>query len=545
MYERSAVVLERYFSESFYYYEKSRLKNNFENYKKLIEILEKYQDVSLAEDKIIKECEDIASQIKQIQKNQGSLYKKILKLQEDRNTLFENIDESAVELGKKLDKIEKEIDKCNVRMRPIDQEFIDTIQKFNEKSDIRSECGKKRRKIEKEYRNILENTTKNIDEIDVEQISEIKNNLNLENEVFKENLKNTMLKNGEKENVPFEIDVIESSINFSLTMYRTEAKVLLDVYEKANSLLNEINNNAVKIKKYKKNSKDSSSIISFVNAQKEYLTQFLDNERLSVGLGKKEHKRLMKDACVDFEKDVEQIKILQKLLECEISKQATKKMYEELYCAEYLQNLQKQEIEFENKVSKLNMVGKVLNPIYWRIESIENLYSVFNDIVTTEYQRDLSPFIIDEPLDDDQNEVYIEEQPKKDTLNIYESSKKSHKKGIKEEPKAIDTEIEYSNDFMAYYDNLDEGTSSDNASNFTNDTYNDDDSFDDDEFDDIYPNYRNGIEDDNFDDDELDDVYDDLETILKNRKKRTARSKARKAKITKKKGIFGLGNKKW
>ena len=110
MYERSAVVLERYFAESFYYGQRANLISNSENYRKLIEVLEKYQEVSEAEDKIIKECEDIASQIKQIQKNQGSLYRKIIKLQEDRNSIFEEIDESSVELGKQLDRIEKEID---------------------------------------------------------------------------------------------------------------------------------------------------------------------------------------------------------------------------------------------------------------------------------------------------------------------------------------------------------------------------------------------------------------------------------------------------
>ena len=181
MYERSAVVLERYFTESFYYSEKNRLKNNCENFRKLIEVLEKYQDVSEAEDKIIRECEDIASQIKQIQKNQGNIYRKTLKLQEERNSLFENIDETALELGRQLDKIEKEIDKNNAKMRPIDQEFVDIIEKFNEKSDIRSECGKKRRGIEKEYRNILEKTKKNVEQTDDKNITAIKRIIKTEN----------------------------------------------------------------------------------------------------------------------------------------------------------------------------------------------------------------------------------------------------------------------------------------------------------------------------------------------------------------------------
>ena len=325
MYERSAVVLERYFAESFYYGQRAKLISNSENYRKLIEVLEKYQEVSEAEDKIIKECEDIASQIKQIQKNQGSLYRKIIKLQEDRNSIFEEIDESSVELGKQLDRIEKEIDKNNSKMRPIDQEFIDTIAIFNEKSDIRSECGKKRRKIEKQYRMILEETTQTIKDIDTRKIKDIKNNVKIDDDNIKEELSIIMQKNGEKEREPFDNGVIENSIIFGEQIYKQEASTYLEVYDKTNSLLSEINNNAVKIKKYKKLSKDAKNKVEFLSVQKEYLTQFLDNERLSIGLGNNEHKKLMKEACEDFIEDTEQINNLNNLLLDEISGDITSK----------------------------------------------------------------------------------------------------------------------------------------------------------------------------------------------------------------------------
>ena len=547
MYERSAVVLERYFAQSFYYNEKNKLTNNYENYRQLIEVLEKYQDVSEAEDKIIRECEDIASQIKLIQKNQSSLYRKNIKLQEDRNLLFENIDESAIELGKQLDKIEKDIDKSNAKMRPIDQEFIDTIAKFNDKSEIRSECGKKRKIIEKDYRNLLEKTNKNINEIDPKNISEIKKITKLEDNTLNIELKDIMLKNGEKEKEQFDSNVIEKSIVFAENLYSQEANILTEIYDKTNSLLNEINNNAVRIKKYKKLSKKSRNVIEFLNIQKEYLTQFLDNERLSVGLGKKEHKKLMKEACNDFDKDTKQINNLNKLLLEEIAGEASVKMYEELYSAEYLTDLQKQEDEFERKLRKLNMTGRILNPIYWRIVGIEKIYSVFDEIVSTEYQRDLSDF----KIESSQVNYVIEEPENKEP----EKSKRTKKEKIEE----VDEEIEDSQDIMEYYDNLDSDS---------------DDSEDDYEYDGIYPTYRNEMEqedndeqidlyndeeveeddeendtffknfyddDDDFYDNDNEDVYEDLETILKNRKRRLSKSRVKKARTNKKRGIFGFG----
>ena len=541
MYERSAVVLERYFADSFYYGEKNRLKTNFENFRSLIEVLEKYQEVSETEDKIIKECEDIASQIKQIQKEQGVLFKKIVKLQEERNSLFENIDESSIELGKQLDKIEKEIDKNNARMRPIDQEFIDTMAHFNEKSEIRSECGKKRRKIEKEYRIILEKTKQNLDSIDRKKISEIKSFLKTDDDELKEELKSIMLKNGEKESEPFDSDVVDNSIVFGEEIYKQEANILIELYERTINLLNEINNSAVKIKRYKKLSKDSKNTIEFINVKKEYLTKFLDNERLSVGLGKKEHSKLMKEACYDFQKDTEQIDNLDDLINAEISGEADQTKYEELYRPDYLIELQKKEIEFEKKLGKLNLVGQILNPINWRIEGIEKIYTTFDDIVSNEYERDLSRLKIEEiheefeeDEEEDEEELFFnEEEPVEDEEeDIEKPTNYAPIKIQKEKSNKIESEIENSDDIMAYYDNLDEEPEPQKEEEIEDDFESN-----------FYRTFYN--ETDDFYDNEEENTYDDLETILKNRKKRASRLKSRKSKNTKKKGIFGLGNKDW
>ena len=54
MYERSAIVLERYFEKLFGFEKENNLKLNFNNYKDLIGEIKKYQEVLSEEEIIIK-----------------------------------------------------------------------------------------------------------------------------------------------------------------------------------------------------------------------------------------------------------------------------------------------------------------------------------------------------------------------------------------------------------------------------------------------------------------------------------------------------------
>ncbi|MBR3249922.1 MAG: hypothetical protein IKF83_04440 [Clostridia bacterium] len=590
MYQRSVVILERYFAEKFYYKDKNNLKNNYENYRRLIDILEKYQEITEEEDKIINECEDIASKIKRIQKSQGSLYRRNLKLEEDRNSLFESIDEAANDLSRQLNNIEKEIDENNEQMKPIGKEFIEALSTFNETSENRTDCGRKRRRIEKEYRSLLEKTTSSINDMDTEKIAAIKRFIAEDNAISSEELTALMTKNGEKEKVPFDTDVIENAISFGQDINKQEAKLLVDVYEKTKSLVNEADSGSIKIKRYKKLAKDVTNKLNFINVQKEYLTQFLDNERLSVNLGKREHKKLMKEACDDFNSDVEQIKNLNEILLKETTNKATQKMYTSMYNAEYLNDLQKQETEFENKLGELNLVGQILNPIYWRINSIEKVYDVFDNIVTSEYDRDLSKFKIEEPEEDDSEGIMdyydnIEDEEPEEN----EEEKKSIKDIISEEEDDDYDEFEdEDSDIDDDYDEKQEIEDDD----FDDEDYEydeQDDDFDDEEDEDDYSDddideiededdeedeeseietddsevieedddnksedidQEDDFEDDDNDEYEEEDNYDDeIDIILQNRKKILGKSpkkktKNTKTKSTKRKGLFGLGSKK-
>ena len=216
MYERNAIVIDRYFSGIFGYDDKSNLKNNYSNYCDMVTKFKKYQDVSNEEDQIMLEVEKIANEIKNTQKMQESFYKKTLKLQEDRKNLFEDLDEDASELRRKFEKIEEDLEKNSAEVKSNIERFIDEIAEFNGKSITRSQCGKERRIVENEYRKILNITSDNFRGINVNKVNDANEFLKKEsNDTEKQEIKSQILKNGLKEKVPFNEDVIVKAIEIA------------------------------------------------------------------------------------------------------------------------------------------------------------------------------------------------------------------------------------------------------------------------------------------------------------------------------------------
>lgn len=70
----------------------------------MIEEFQKYQVISEKEEKIINEFDDSANQIRKIQQEQKRLYKSNIKFEEERNQLFDNLDESPDIIEKKCKK---------------------------------------------------------------------------------------------------------------------------------------------------------------------------------------------------------------------------------------------------------------------------------------------------------------------------------------------------------------------------------------------------------------------------------------------------------
>ncbi len=397
MYERNAIVIDRFFSDIFGYNEKENLKNNYKNYSNLINNLERYQEVSEIENNIMIEFEKTANEIKETQKVQESLSKRSLKLQDSRRNLFDNLEESAETLNKKFNKIEEEIYKNNEEIKNNEEKFISEIADFHEKSESRTQCGRERRIVESEYQKILEETTINLNNINQEKVKNAKMFLKEDgHEEIKDQIKNAILTNGAKEKVPFDLNVITNAIDVATDLEEKKLEILVSAYEKTVRILAEIKNDTVKVEKYKKLLRDYESKLKFLNMVNEYIILFLDNERMNVIGGEKEHKKLMSEASDNLQKDLVQIKNMYELIVKEITNKSTKKSYKELYNPEYLQELKEDEKEFERSVSKLNMIGTVIYPEYWRVDGMQKIYETFRDIITNIYGKDLSEY---EPID--------------------------------------------------------------------------------------------------------------------------------------------------
>ena len=410
MYERNAIVIDRYFSEMFGYGDKNNLKNNYKNYYELIEKLEQYQESSKIEDKIMSEFDKIANEIKETQKTQDTLYKRNLKLQENRKDLFDVLDEDADSLRKKFDKIENDMNKNQEEIKANTEKFINEIAEFNEKSASRTQCGRNRRITESEYQKKLNETINNFQEINSEKVGIAKEFFKKDNKEITTAISETIIKNGEKEKVPFNRDVIEKAVKIETDIEEKTIEILCMAYDKTIRMLSEIRSDNVKVDKHKKFIKDCESKLHFLNAVKEYVILFLDNERLNVVGGEKEHRKLMEKACENIDKDIIEIQNLYELILKEITGKSTKKAYKELYNPEYLLNLEDEEKEFEKNVSKLNMIGTIIYPDYWRVEGMRKIFDIFKTIITENYQKDLTEY---EPIDIKSDDEFNDEEDEK------------------------------------------------------------------------------------------------------------------------------------
>ena len=531
MYERNAIILERYFNQMFGYDMKNNIKTNFKEYCELVDCLERYKDISDDEDNIMQEYDLVANKIREIQKRQEMLSKRNLKYQQEREEMFQNIDENAESIRRKFDSITNNIQSIDEQIKDNAREFIEVVTEFNEKSSVRSTCGKTRRSIESEYNKKLNKILDNYKNIDIETEKVAKQFIDMSTEEVEKELVEKIKQNGEKEKIPFNMDVMTKAITLCIDVQKRETEILTNVYEKTNKLFTEIKNNSTKTEKHKKVIKDSKCKLEFVGALKEYLVQFLDNERLTAVNGAEEHDKLMKEACENLDEDLAQINNLYTLLLKEISKKIAKKSYSELYNIEYLETLEEKSRDFERQIKRLNLPVTIINPNYWRIEGMKKIYDVFYQSVTEEYGRDLTEYlpkeqkeeIVENEEDDDSwdFEENIEESvPKKET----DKKTKRKIKFIKQEPeddskseidRKIDMILGFNDENTSNYKDYDD--EDDDWEDEENDEYETEE--DDDVYYDIWGNdlkdeskkRMTNFEDDDFEDDEDENDEDDWE----------------------------------
>ena len=539
MYERSAIVLEKYFNKIFGFNEKNNLKNLYNSYKNIIEETCKYQEIIEEEEKQIEQFDQIANEIRNIQQEQKKLYKSNIKLEEDRNKLFDDLDEDPALLEKKLEKIGQTILSNNERLEELKNGFTENLNEFNERQKERNKCSKSRRLEESAHIQLIEEVKKELQEIDINKIKELKQFASAETlDDMKKEIGERMINNGKDEKVKFNEDVVEKSVNARTKIAQKEAESYILVYDKTKRLLNEIENEDVKLDKYQKTLRDVSVKLEFLKAEKEYIVSFLDNERMTAINGLKAHKVMMAEACEKFELDIEQFENLYQLVLREIAGKSTKKAYNELYNKEYLKNIEEKEKNFEEAINNIKLkAGTIINSNYWRIDGIKNIYEVFQNEITTKFGKDLSEYQLEELEEEIEDEP---EEPIYENLDDenYESDEDllSYDFPEDDDESEIDEKEEYFDDDDDEY--ADDEEDEEDLDEFEDDEDDEDLEENDEEFfdDDDEDYYEEDSEEDEEDDDFFFDDDEEDEEVKDNKNSKKLENNSQKSKNSK--GLF-------
>ncbi len=501
MYERSAIVLEKNFNTILGFDQKTNLKTIYKDFKELAEEIENYQQILEEEDKIISEFDKVANEIRKIQQEQKKLYKSNIKLEEDRNQLFDNLDEDPEIISKKLKKIEENIAENNKRLEELRESYVTSLTTFSQKQEERNLCSRNRRAEEKKHLQIIEKTTNNLNDIDKSIIKELKDFINSECENEKQEIIEIMINNGKDERVPFNKDVIQNAVEMRTDIAKKEAECYINAYEKTRRLIAEINNDDVKLDKYTKTLRDISVKMAFLKAKKMYIVSFLDNERMSAINGLKAHKQLMEESCNEFKTDMEQFDNLYSLILREIAGRSSKKAYKELYNKEYLKNIEEKEKNFEQEINNIKIhAGAIINSNYWRIDEIKNIYHVFQNEVSEKFGKDLSEFKLEENEDETVSDKKSEIED-----DIFKTE-------IPDDDVEYIEEYEYDDDYEDYEDNEDDFIEVNGDENIENE---DESEYDEDEEDFDYDDEYEDVEyedEDNEDFEDSEDYYDEEES---------------------------------
>ena len=213
----------------------------------------------------------------------------------------------------------------------------------------------------------------------------------------------------------------------------------------------------LKFDKYERCLRDISVKLAFLKAEKEYIVEFLDNERMTAMAGAKAHQKMMEEACEDFELDIEQINNLYELILKEIAGKSTKRAYNELYNKNYLKDIQEKELSFERELTSIRLnMGAVINSNYWRIEGIKNVYEVFQKEVTDKFDKDLSDYKLEEIADESikflktKDELEEEERIKNEFEKYYREHSQKYKENKQQDNKEDESydEEDYKIDYI-------------------------------------------------------------------------------------------------
>lgn len=446
MYERSAIVLERYFENLLGYRREGNIRDNFNNYCELVEKLEKYQINYEKELTATEEFEDSLKKIRLIQASQKKLYEKSVKLEYNRNLMFNNIESKIEETRKCIEKIELDVEKNNKEMVEVKEKLIVALTVYNEKRFELSKCKRYKKMAEKAYNDAYEIAVSNYDSITQDILDEAREFAKFEDA---EDIIAELENNGRNEKIPFNEDVIRDATMFGIDIAQKEVAGYLVIYDKMTKLLSDIEEGATKIELHKRYARNEKAKMDFIYAVKDYMTQFLDYERMTIIHGRKSHNRLMSEACENFEADVIQINNLFELLIKEITNKSTKKAYKELYNKSYLIDIQEKDERFKREKNRVNLnTATLINSNYWRIEGIREIFTIFYKTVTEVLGRNVDEFDVisaDEYQNFESAETETQEEAAKTEVieeKVSEKPKKVKVKAVVEETEELPFEIE-------------------------------------------------------------------------------------------------------
>ncbi len=515
MYERSAIVLERYLNKLFGFDKAINLRENFYNFSDLVEELKEYQTMVTEEEKVINKFEEVAREIQAIQKLQEKLSISNQKLEDERNKLFNAFDENPNTIQNRIEKIEKIVEENNSELKKLREEFIKTYVIFIERQKERNKFARGKRSSEEKYISTMKDANEKFKNVSVQDVQNMKRFIVGNKEDLKRSIVEIMLRNGKNERIGFNKEVINKAVDIRIEIAEKEAECYVAAYERFKKILSEVESDNIKLEKYEKFLRDNSVKLAFLNAEKEYVIDFLDNERMTVIGGPTAHRKMMEEACKNFDLDINQINNLYELILREIAGKSTKKAYNELYNKTYLRDIQAKERGFEAEVTNIKVnLGTVVNSNYWRIEGIKNIYEVFLQEVTEKFEKDLSDYKVAEIDIIDQIQDFILEKNK---LSISSNNKQPRFETIK-----YDNSNKTDNDYDSFYNDQEDN---DNYSGYeSDDDYyieqedDDDDDYyfsqEDDEDDEYYSDQDEYEEDDDeydYYDNDYEDEYDDYD----------------------------------
>ena len=353
MYERNINVLEMFVEKKLGYVETNNIQNNYYDYKEFVKVLDDYINICKEESKAKQEYDFAVTNIQNIQNTKEKLYNQNVKFEYSRNIIFGEVNRKVEDIEKCLVKIESALDKNKDAFKTLRKNFIEGIINLNEKNRQLKKISKPKNKIEAEYKEAFSLLKENFHSINPDDIELTKKFIESPS-IFEEELIEKMMRNGKNEKVPFDKNAIISATKLGLDIAQKIAENYLFMYEQTGKILNELENDKLKIEARKKHITDTEVKLSFLNAEKEYLVQFLDNERVTAIQGPKEHDRLMKNCCNILKEDVNQINILYDLIIKETKKRATNRCYEELYNKSYLEKIQEKEKKFIEKTNNID-----------------------------------------------------------------------------------------------------------------------------------------------------------------------------------------------